>query len=802
MAQNVHSLLQQIENKESLSSDTIESYNTAVTKMNASFSLLDKIKESLNYDLHQLSSIVGENSSPTKQTEKRPRGFSLTRKSPKAKEKKLSETESHSSSSIPEIGISPRKREMRRGKTETGLTTTKKRAKTQKNNEQAANPLSASQPMKTDKLERPDEDPSKPITLVRIPSIDLNFTSSFDTDTTLITIKQELMKMLTETDSTLNNDINSYYISVQGIRVLDEKAKLSAVLPSDYRTVIELSRNPEFDINLVDSPLSKPIVILNNNTDVNLVLQKLVKNCLSDQEIARSTEINLFVNDEKLDKSQSFFSLGLRSKDALELVLTVQDSNQIKKKLSIIYSPFDELDKKKELVSMKGYLKKQGGSKGGNKSSWLKRWFELYNNQLAYYVDDKARVLKGVVKMVNFVNAEDITEKRKDQNDGYYFSITTSDRTVTMRTKDKVELNQWIENLRQYANLIRLEQSYGINVLTPDEYIDKGGKVKKNLEEDTISTPFMAKKTFSVNQDWQWNSDQNPVEVFEFIEELGVGACAKVVKAAHKQMENLIVAIKIVTQSDKFFQEALEKEIEVLKKCRSPNVIAYYGTVLLGNETWILMDYCGIGSVKDVMKVTQEGLNEPQTKYIVYHTLKGLAHMHAMNILHLDIKAANILLTEQGNVKLADFGVSVVLKTDEMTKEQKDFVGSPLFMAPEIIKKEGYNSRADIWSLGITIIEMVQTRPPNTDITTIQQLPELAERPPPSFSKPKAYSNEFNQFLKNCLVKSPTDRPSAVDLLLDPFMTNVSGPEILKDIIYEVKSMLGSIRKKIPKKEL
>lgn len=115
------------------------------------------------------------------------------------------------------------------------------------------------------------------------------------------------------------------------------------------------------------------------------------------------------------------------------------------------------------------------------------------------------------------------------------------------------------------------------------------------------------------------------------------------------------------------------------------------------------MDYCGVGSVKDVIKVTMETLTEPQCQYVIQNTLKGLQYMHGMNILHLDVKAANILLTEEAVVKLADFGVSQVLKTSEM-KEQDDYVGSPLFMAPEIIRKQGYNNRADIWSLGITII--------------------------------------------------------------------------------------------------
>jgi len=239
--------------------------------------------------------------------------------------------------------------------------------------------------------------------------------------------------------------------------------------------------------------------------------------------------------------------------------------------------------------------------------------------------------------------------------------------------------------------------------------------------------------------------------------------------------------------------------MEILKKARSENIVGYYGTILREHDTWILMDYCGVGAVKDVIKVTMETLNELQCQYVVHHTLKGLHYMHSMKILHLDIKAANILLTETGVVKLADFGVSQMLKTNEMTKEQDDYVGSPLFMAPEIIRKEGYNHKADIWSLGITIIEMIQGRPPNCDINSIEKIPLLASRDPPKFSNPQQWSPAFNKFLASCLVKDPVERPAAINLLMDPFMsqTVVSGRECLAELIYECLDLQSTKRKKI-----
>jgi len=148
----------------------------------------------------------------------------------------------------------------------------------------------------------------------------------------------------------------------------------------------------------------------------------------------------------------------------------------------------------------------------------------------------------------------------------------------------------------------------------------------------------------------------------------------------------------------------------------------------------------------------------------VKHILQG--------ILHLDIKSANILLTDEGDVKLADFGVSVSTGTHDSSTfvNATNYVGSPLFMSPEVIRKDKYNSASDIWSLGITIIEMVDGQPPNTDIDCIEMLPLIATRDPPTLKSPESFSQPFNHLISCCLRKEPLERYTCIQLLTHEFM--------------------------------
>lgn len=263
----------------------------------------------------------------------------------------------------------------------------------------------------------------------------------------------------------------------------------------------------------------------------------------------------------------------------------------------------------------------------------------------------------------------------------------------------------------------------------------------------------------------------DPTEVFEFLCKLGEGSYGVVFKAMHKATGTL-VAVKIIPIEEEGVEPAV-KEISIMLGCESPYIISFHGTYLKDNHLWIIMEYCAAGSVADIMKLTVRTLTEQQVAVICYHSLQGLRHMHAMKKIHRDIKAGNILLNIGGLAKLADFGVAVQLSNT--LAKRNTVIGTPYWMAPEVIQEIGYGVAADIWSLGITCIEMVEGKPPYSNIHPMRAIFMIPSKPPPKLPANGRYSTEFQQFVTRCLTKNAQDRPSATELLQDPFLKSLEG---------------------------
>ncbi|KAK3087188.1 hypothetical protein FSP39_002847 [Pinctada imbricata] len=229
------------------------------------------------------------------------------------------------------------------------------------------------------------------------------------------------------------------------------------------------------------------------------------------------------------------------------------------------------------------------------------------------------------------------------------------------------------------------------------------------------------------------------------------------------------------------------KEISIMQQCDSVFIVKYYGSYFKNTDLWIVMEYCGAGSVSDIMRLRNKTLNEDEIATILFDTLKGLEYLHSRRKIHRDIKAGNILLNTEGHAKLADFGVAGQL-TDTMAK-RNTVIGTPYWMAPEVIQEIGYDCVADIWSLGITALEMAEGKPPYGDIHPMRAIFMIPTKPPPSFRNPDKWSPEFIDFVSKCLVKNPEQRATAAELMQHEFIKNAQSRTILQKMILEAREI-------------
>ncbi|KAL4978914.1 hypothetical protein BDW66DRAFT_157786 [Aspergillus desertorum] len=246
---------------------------------------------------------------------------------------------------------------------------------------------------------------------------------------------------------------------------------------------------------------------------------------------------------------------------------------------------------------------------------------------------------------------------------------------------------------------------------------------------------------------------------YQMMEELGSGSFGTVYKAIDKSTGEIVAIKHIDLESSEDDIQEIQQEISVLATCASPYVTRYHASFLRGHKLWIVMEYLGGGSCLDL----------------------GLDYLHSEGKIHRDVKAANVLLSHTGKVKLGDFGVAAQLTN--IKSQRNTFVGTPFWMAPEVIQQSGYDYKADIWSLGITAMEMINGEPPHAAIHPMKVLFLIPKEPAPRLHG-DGYSNAFKDFIAQCLTKDPDRRPSAKELLRHKFIRNAGKTEALQELIH------------------
>ncbi|KAJ3296769.1 Protein kinase [Rhizoclosmatium sp. JEL0117] len=276
----------------------------------------------------------------------------------------------------------------------------------------------------------------------------------------------------------------------------------------------------------------------------------------------------------------------------------------------------------------------------------------------------------------------------------------------------------------------------------------------------------------------------DPTVLYQRVKQLGEGASGKVYLA--RPVSTLtsppLVAIKQMNLKKQPRKELLVNEIRFMKELRHPNVVSYLDSFLVRDDLWLVLEYMEGGKLTDI--IDNSPLTEAHIAAVCFETLKGLQHLHHRQIIHRDIKSDNILLSAEGQVKLTDFGFSAKLSSDR--HRRATMVGTPYWMAPEVVKQKDYGAKVDVWSLGIMAIECIEGEPPYLDEDPLKALYLIATNGTPTLKHPETVSSVFKDFLGNCLEVDVTKRASSDDLVHHPFLQIASPPSSLAQLVRKV----------------
>jgi len=459
-----------------------------------------------------------------------------------------------------------------------------------------------------------------------------------------------------------------------------------------------------------------------------------------------------------------------------------------------------------------GFLKKQGHVV----RNWKNRWFILKNTNLFYFKK------KGDPKPLGEIPLEGSNVRKvndKDLKRSYCFELYSPGipKTFYIQASTESEMDVWMKalqngssivvgapsNVRREVHVDLTESGFEglpaewktwlitagidkedfiknsdtmIEVLQQYDNIRDGSAPKPAGEEDSDEGPVLPKTEMSVSLK-DLCSDSSNKDLYDDMEKIGEGAAGEVFIATSKQRNGPVAVKKMTINHDNL--KLLCTEISIMKSSRHPNIVEFLDCFTVDhNQLWIIMELMD-GCLTDVLEqFPKVALNERQIALVCRETLKSLAYIHKNHRIHRDIKSDNILLNSLGEIKIADFGYAAQLTQEK--QKRRTVVGTPYWMAPELIRGHDYGQKVDIWSLGIMLREMIEGEPPYMEFPPLRALFLITTKGIPPLNEEDKYSPQLVRFYSRCLEKEVEKRPTAEELLTDPYMNMCcSGPEFV-----------------------
>eukprot|EP01103_Thecamoeba_quadrilineata_P006349 TRINITY_DN16076_c0_g1_i1.p1 TRINITY_DN16076_c0_g1~~TRINITY_DN16076_c0_g1_i1.p1 ORF type:complete len:477 (-),score=70.66 TRINITY_DN16076_c0_g1_i1:101-1531(-) len=459
-----------------------------------------------------------------------------------------------------------------------------------------------------------------------------------------------------------------------------------------------------------------------------------------------------------------------------------------------------------------GELKKQGHFR----KNWKARWFILQGDLLFYFKS------KGDPKPIDYIPLSDckVTKTNKvGKSHALELIPQLSNKVFYITANNDSELSSWINAIESASSWDIVSQPFdvehnihvdfnsetGFRGLPPDmEALLKGSgisrdEVIKNHEEVLKVLEFETKrneptKSAPLPEETSVTLDElvckdDPTVIYSDMRKVGEGAAGEVFLATNSRSSQKVAIKKMALTGDS--SKLLVTEILMMKSSKHPNIVDYIESYVVTNQLWVIMEFMGGGCLTEVLELFDVlKMNEGHIAYSCFETIKALIYIHNLHRIHRDIKSDNILISEEGHYKIADFGYAAQLTTKQ--QKRNTVVGTPYWMAPELIRGIDYGTKVDIWSLGIMVMEMLEGEPPYMEFPPLRALFLITTKGIPDLKDPNKWSRECRDFLGKCLTKESDRRPEAADLLGHDFLKRACSQQEYAALIVESKRIKAS----------